>query len=80
MTKRTYVTRDGWVVIAEEGYGWLPGYYDSVAAARAAAELPPESLSELSNRICRVDGEDRPMTAADIECAKDAVDDQRDDR
>lgn len=66
MIARTYEVQDGWVV-AVEGWGWLPGYYDSEEAARDAAfETPLEVLEELSTRICHQDGEKRPITLDDL--------------
>ena len=53
-------------VIADRGWGWLPGNYDSEAAARAATTLPHGRLVQLAERICH----QRPITIADVEAAR----------
>jgi len=58
-----------WVV--SENEGWLPGVYDSDATARRAAALPDAALRDLA-RIYSIDGEDRPVTAADLDALPDA--------
>jgi hypothetical protein len=44
---------------------WLPGLYDAQDTAIQAAALPDATLLRLEP-ICRVDGENRPITMADL--------------
>lgn len=48
---------------------WLPGIYDTMAAANYAFQFPDVALQELSDRICRIDGEHRHITTADLKTA-----------
>jgi hypothetical protein len=64
---RHYEAEDGTWTVAESGT-WLPGIYESKAVATAAADLPDARLARLLN-ICHVEGEDRTITAADVERA-----------
>ncbi len=64
---------DGQIWQAERGWSasrnevWLPGLYDSEAAARYALRLPRQVLQDLSGRICPVGGEDRNITLGDMD-------------
>lgn len=49
---------------------WLPGLYDTVETARAALEHEDDELAALSNRVCAVVGEDRPITMTDLATLK----------
>ena len=70
MTVRTSEAVPGQWVVAENGT-WLPGIYESDAVARRAARLPDAALLALSH-IYKVDGENRPVTAADLDSSRSA--------
>lgn len=63
----TYEVNGAWVVA--QGY-WLPGGYEDEATARYACRYPFEVLQELNDRIYRVDGENRPITRADLKATR----------
>lgn len=63
----THRVDGGWAV-ADRGM-WLEGLYDSDETARHAATLSDELLHRLRH-ICWVDGEDRPITMADLDEAR----------
>ncbi len=65
--KCTQMDNGAWVVC--DGF-WLPGLYATEEAARKAATLPDDALHALSDRICRVDGENRRITMADLKDVK----------
>lgn len=50
-----------------DGGGWLPGIYADEDTARRAFEVGFDELQTLSDRICRIDGENRAITVADLE-------------
>ena len=52
------------------GGAWLPGLYDTRATARYAFQFPGEVLQALSDRICRIGGENRLITKADLKAAR----------
>jgi hypothetical protein len=59
-----YESKPGRWVVSENDV-WLPGVFDSPETARRAADFPREALHEL-RRIYHVDGENRPVTMADL--------------
>ncbi len=63
---------DRWSV-ADDGFGWLPGTYDTRETATAAAELPIEVLEHVLNPICHIDGENRAINMVDVLKAGDAA-------
>lgn len=63
---RTYAVADCWVV-SDNGV-WLEGSYATESAARRAASFSDKVLADLG-RIYRVDGENRPVTDADLDAA-----------
>lgn len=65
MAVRTYPFEEGTWVVADGGV-WLDGIYESEATARRAATLSDSVLSALG-RIYRIDGENRPVTMADLQ-------------
>lgn len=54
--------------VADADFGWLPGTYDSVKTAVAAAgeQLAFEQLQALSREVSSIDGEHRPITMFDV--------------
>jgi PhoPQ-activated pathogenicity-related protein len=63
---RLYPDSDGTWTVSDSG-SWLPGIYDSKVTAIAAAALPDAVLEDRLQPICHVDGENRPITLADVE-------------
>jgi len=61
---RVYPVDDGFVV-SHHGT-WLPGYYDTAETATKAASLPDRVLTELNDRICHFQREDRALTMSDL--------------
>lgn len=61
---------DGTCTISSRG-GWLPGIYDSERTARYAFRFGDDILQRLSDRICRFDTENRPITMDDLRKARE---------
>lgn len=55
---------EGGFVVADNGT-WLPGVYATSEAAELAPSLSDDALYEASF-ISRIDGENRPITVADL--------------
>lgn len=54
---------------------WLPGIYDTETTARAAFRLDNRTLQALTDRICAIDGENRPITKEDLRRDRRGLDD-----
>jgi hypothetical protein len=65
-----YETDEGFSISSNEV--WLPGIYETRAAARFAFQFPDRALQALSDRVCRIDGEHRRITSDDLRALKDA--------
>jgi hypothetical protein len=55
---------NGWVA-AVNGV-WIPGGYDTGQTAMYACQFPDEVLQPINDKIYSVNGEDRPITMADL--------------
>lgn len=61
-------TDDGTFVVSSHQV-WLPGSYATKQAAQYALQFPDKILQSLTDRICHVSGEDRPITTEDLRAA-----------
>jgi hypothetical protein len=53
------------------GGSWLPGIYETEAAARYAFQFDNATLQSLSDKVCSVLGEDRQITTDDLRAQKE---------
>ena len=65
--RRIYPAPGGTCTIATNAHGWLPGIYDGQETATAAFDCDVADLEVLSQRVCRIEGENRAITMADLE-------------
>lgn len=57
-------------VIASQGFGWLPGAYDTERTAKYAFRFPVSVLQKLQEEINHIDNLNRLITYEDLKLTK----------